>query len=1562
MTAMTSASAMKKMTVCLTGVSGSETVKGSLGVGKSLLCNRFVRGHHDDFFLDHSSTLSQTDFSGSPVINNDHWLYWGERIFDAEPSSGETTLVRVIEQTEFVDDETFEPIAGPSYEPYEKRCARIRLESRDKLMYIRQHQLGAEDDFPQRILPNGETHVTSFVFVFDISKKNTPLEYLEYSSTILTQLLKTKRSVVIAAAKFDAAEESGKQALNRLVARKSFRDIPIIQVSALCNVNVDELFAVSIRPKSRLRIRPYEIAVKNVDVANRETRSAYNSLLHALVSSDGWPSQRTPWSRLVGEMGMSRNPSFLEFLRAFGMGAARATYDSHVQEVREKCMKARLRALIPSLSSAFNSLLDRSEAVHLEWLQAREKIYDHALFDAYFLPLGTLGRLLEPMSSEEDLSRPDARFPAEILLRPEAKQEYDTWKNSIGNDMRRVKLEEETERFLAACPQVTPGRPLAEVRMLLAGSTSILDALTPAQLAIVYDRFQGELISRSESELAECLLEHIEIFVELIVSKREFSLPSVSTPVVLSNNDMDHLRTVLQEDLRYRQLSGVRERREWMVREWAAFLSLPFSCRCPALMKCIDVISHDTVQAFIQRRRQLMEGEEMERMEMVVYGQETLSRMFCIEIHRSQMEGRLRPPQPIMQLMCREGGVEEGLDGTTMRLFLVESQITLAKYRDALKKEIFPNGSPPSLFLIACPEEDYHLIPLLQQDTSNLAESTHGYMVTPRPGGESSSGSVDSPSPFPPSHLLGVMENAMEIVESRRGFIRAQMSMMCGEGSNPESLLSSLLSPPFFRLLSYRSNSDSVTVIPLLTQKGNVRVDLRLSSYHSWLCMRPRLPIHAHIVVYSAKRCASWAHARAGVRRILEEGDDSLTGRALLIVAIANDVTDYFRDEETNVLLTEGSELASSVGAQFVSIGENGGGGGMGSGCSSQLSSFFDRISLMMPPSGRRSANCTMERQKSIRLLECEYVSVKRVEGEGESRQVKEVYTRETMAATAADGTKSAAPTTRRRPAPPRLLFNRYSMVSSSSAPLSSPSVLSVAPLATPEPLDLAAEYSTVQDSGSSEDDYAQIGTEVVEKKYSASEETTSKDLSSSSSKISSIRPLPSSHFSSSSPSSPPSSSSSILRKSTAPPIFSTPSLSSLGYHKMSTPSCLHLLGASLVSPSMSASVHAGSTTSPSLSSVFSSSGPSSLSTHPLTVRSLTMDVINMDSVAAARAKVGMGGGQRGQRGMRNSISVESLSGNGEKREKKSSFVRKIKSSFRRRPRDSSVGGLDGGSTGGGGGMRREGGASLPQSPALGAVRRFEHKKKTTLPIVTMTAATPPGGSCSTEKSWASAGFSWLAGRSPHRRRKERAATSGLERESSPPSALLASLIVEGTHPPVPRFVANAVQLIEKEGGLSAEGIYRLSGSRSQQEELEQRLALSNSSYSSPVDVYSVAVALKNFFLRLPEPVIPKELQGDLLDATDVSSMRNILSLLPVHNRNVLVYLLAHLDKVADSSPTAMTHANLAIVWLPALIQPQFKDLEHLTSGVDSYKKTVRMLLENWRLILPLDNTLLRSF
>ena len=48
------------------------------GAGKSCLCNRFIRSPHDSFHMEHSSVLNLSEF-GNNVINNSHFLYWGEK-------------------------------------------------------------------------------------------------------------------------------------------------------------------------------------------------------------------------------------------------------------------------------------------------------------------------------------------------------------------------------------------------------------------------------------------------------------------------------------------------------------------------------------------------------------------------------------------------------------------------------------------------------------------------------------------------------------------------------------------------------------------------------------------------------------------------------------------------------------------------------------------------------------------------------------------------------------------------------------------------------------------------------------------------------------------------------------------------------------------------------------------------------------------------------------------------------------------------------------------------------------------------------------------------------------------------------------------------------------------------------------------------------------------------------------------------------------------------------------------------------------------------------------------
>lgn len=119
--------------ISVVGLSGTEKEKGSIGIGKSCLCNRFMRILEDDYNVEHISVLSQvtfyiyfvivitykrltckifmfqSDFSGR-VINNDHFLYWGD--VKKKSEDGIDFTFQVIEQTEFIDDSSFQPFKG----------------------------------------------------------------------------------------------------------------------------------------------------------------------------------------------------------------------------------------------------------------------------------------------------------------------------------------------------------------------------------------------------------------------------------------------------------------------------------------------------------------------------------------------------------------------------------------------------------------------------------------------------------------------------------------------------------------------------------------------------------------------------------------------------------------------------------------------------------------------------------------------------------------------------------------------------------------------------------------------------------------------------------------------------------------------------------------------------------------------------------------------------------------------------------------------------------------------------------------------------------------------------------------------------------------------------------------------------------------------------------------------------------------------------------------------------------------------------------------------------------
>ena len=234
----------KMISIAVVGLSGGEKEKGSVGPGKSCLCNRFVQPLADDYSVDHISVFSQSDFSGR-VVNNDHYLYWGDVLKTNE--EGTDFMIQVVEQTEFYDDASFQPFrASGKSEPYVKRCTNSKLLSAEKLMYICKDQLGIEREYEQKLMPDGKFAVDGFICVYDVSAvpNRIPEKQTEFCSQILLNVAKQKKPMIVVATKCDEANEILVRELERLINRKELKhlNIPVVEASSHENVNVDAAF------------------------------------------------------------------------------------------------------------------------------------------------------------------------------------------------------------------------------------------------------------------------------------------------------------------------------------------------------------------------------------------------------------------------------------------------------------------------------------------------------------------------------------------------------------------------------------------------------------------------------------------------------------------------------------------------------------------------------------------------------------------------------------------------------------------------------------------------------------------------------------------------------------------------------------------------------------------------------------------------------------------------------------------------------------------------------------------------------------------------------------------------------------------------------------------------------------------------------------------------------------------------------------------------------------------------------------------------------------------------
>ncbi|KAL5275042.1 hypothetical protein ACFFRR_001178 [Megaselia abdita] len=117
----------------------------------------------------------------------------------------------------------------------------------------------------------------------------------------------------------------------------------------------------------------------------------------------------------------------------------------------------------------------------------------------------------------------------------------------------------------------------------------------------------------------------------------------------------------------------------------------------------------------------------------------------------------------------------------------------------------------------------------------------------------------------------------------------------------------------------------------------------------------------------------------------------------------------------------------------------------------------------------------------------------------------------------------------------------------------------------------------------------------------------------------------------------------------------------------------------------------------------------------------------------------------------------------------------------------------------------------------------------------------------------------------------------------------------------VPRFLVDAVDIIERIDNIQVDGIYRISGNKVEVDHLKKRLTISpyDKSCLNTDDVNTLTSLLKLFFRELKTPLIPEEsyeqFPQNLLKPESLPLMKNIIDKIPAESKHTLKFLIKHL-------------------------------------------------------------------
>ena len=176
----------------------------------------------------------------------------------------------------------------------------------------------------------------------------------------------------------------------------------------------------------------------------------------------------------------------------------------------------------------------------------------------------------------------------------------------------------------------------------------------------------------------------------------------------------------------------------------------------------------------------------------------------------------------------------------------------------------------------------------------------------------------------------------------------------------------------------------------------------------------------------------------------------------------------------------------------------------------------------------------------------------------------------------------------------------------------------------------------------------------------------------------------------------------------------------------------------------------------------------------------------------------------------------------------------------------------------------------------------------------------------------------------------------------------------------LPNIVVRCIQEVESRG-MDSEGIYRKSGGAGQIKTVQQGLEKDiDYDLSDPdLEIHAVTSTLKQYFRKLPTPLITYDVYDSLLEAgqmqereKQVVAFKLAIHDLPDAHRDCLQYLVQHLARViAHESQNLMTPLNLSVVFAPTIMRPL--SIEREMTDMQTQRVAVQALLEHHKSIFP---------